>query len=514
MAAATTIVMPSHLSSASLLETSLLFSPSYETRLELCCSSSPPSEINKSTTHNNTMVCESVENVDDQSMQPNEPFEQNQHIFSTVASSNNSNHNNTVIMIPDSLYGKVIGLTGSIAVGKSYFCDKLSHNADAQNFPCITLKEEAHKGSYKDVSNLSVCKTHERVQHHYNNCHQQTTNDPNHLNGNNTNTIDNNIHITNNSDTFINKTALEFFIEDVKRHAGIFQVYMYSDALNRTKIGRKMADSVLKPLVVLDRTPWDNACFFNVHKAEQNIDNIGSDFYNIIRQQWNPQDIDTYLFFDVSPTHSIEHVRMRGDPGESNYTIEYFDMLDTKFFSMICMNFYTKRCSHDFIPIMVLSWHNFGNIQTVMDNLDKVYKGELTLPFIEFEIKQQLTTGVNLKTVTTTTTITPPTTAMKEIGTNKASAFTKVVPKSLVSTQYKISIIGSYFADDNSDLIKQVTQEDLIKAKNNPQYRVVLNLTETSIKLSDFNLRRTVLFYLARFVSVKLILLSEDELNY
>ena len=191
------------------------------------------------------------------------------------------------------LSGLVIGLEGSIAVGKTTFGHNLKKRADSAGVPCSLFPETAHRA------------------------------------------------------------CLRYFINDPEKFGAVFQVFMLSDCQNR--IQQAMREAQRGDLCVVDRTPLGNTIFEHVnYKLQGNIDADHHTFYEAVRDRQPLFGVNYILFFDLDPTTCLERMGVRGNTEEFQYRLPYFEMLDRVYFSKVLDIIAHNQCPIVVVPPLPL----------------------------------------------------------------------------------------------------------------------------------------------------------------
>ena len=187
----------------------------------------------------------------------------------------------------------VIGLEGSIGVGKTTFGQGLKIRADADGVPCYLFLETAHQPCLPD------------------------------------------------------------FIAKPKVHGPAFQMLMLADCQNRVKWA--LSEALRGSLCVVDRTPWGNAVFEEVgHRHEGNISDEHHELYEKARDHVSLFGVHYVLFFDLSPQTCQERMPTRGNSVELQYQLKYFTRLDTVYFHRVLDTVAHRRCPVVVVPPLPL----------------------------------------------------------------------------------------------------------------------------------------------------------------
>ncbi len=214
------------------------------------------------------------------------------------------------------LSGLVIGLEGSIGVGKTTFGNGLKNYADSNGVPCSLFLETAHQA------------------------------------------------------------CLKYFIDDPEEYGPVFQVYMLSDCQNRVQ--QAMREARRGELCVVDRTPLGNTIFEEVgHRLKGSISAKQHAFYESVRDRIPLFGVNYVLFFDLDPQECLDRMDVRGNSEELKYKLEYFNQLDTMYFHRILDTIFHERCPVVVVPPLRLNLqtqiiHVLEQVHTLQWKLPKV----------------------------------------------------------------------------------------------------------------------------------------------
>lgn len=247
-----------------------------------------------------------------------------------------------LIRIFTPLKGRIIGVEGTIGVGKTTFGHDLVAELNRIGISAIFLEENYDPSLLKLFCDGLKCdnvseQSSEQIGQSLEQSPQKTGQNPQNPQKNS---------------------------KEKKNYSFSFQL----DMLNACQQNYREAEwhagrhgGISNKVVIIDRTVWGNAVFAAIQFETGNITEEEMNVYYSRIKRYSPYRFDHIIYLDISPEKALERITERDRDAESAYTLEYLESLEKAYYSQIYSQMTANQSN-----IIVISNERYCNALTVM----------------------------------------------------------------------------------------------------------------------------------------------------